>query len=799
MDQIQATRDLLRLEAKNAQAGVLPPNTNFDSYVGHSVINISKVQLSTAQTRALEKGLTFCPTPGAPDKSQIWLDFKEFQRRLELTHHFFDNNPVNNNDLDIDQEIIDFMNENAGTQEEETINKQINSQFKHKSNWRPNPPNKTLDNFQRAFKNDLLKQKIQKPKSNNLTKQERMGLAELSKNPEIVIKKADKGSAVVVMNTTDYLREGYRQLSDPNFYQRLKEDPTQKFSAKIAETLTQMRQLNLITEKNFDFLNKDNSSEGLFYLLPKIHKKGVPGRPICSSCNHPTANISKFVDEHIKRYVPKTMSYVRDTQHFIKRIKELGPLPENSLLVTLDVSSLYTNIPNHEGIQAVADHIRRDPDKRTIGPFIIRLLKLVLHSMNFEFNGDHYLQIGGTAMGTALAPNYANLFMDRFETKALAGWHKKPKVWLRFIDDIFMIWEHGLESLNEFIEYLNNIHPTIKFTSEYSNEKIAFLDTTVKIDDDLTLYTTLYEKPTDTHLYLHYTSSHHTPCKTKGPYGQYLRLRRICTKDIDFETNAKKLTGYYLKRDYPHKMLKQHYQRAKKFSQNELLEIKPKETNTTPVMVTNYNPQNPKIRNMINQNWNIISNSNDCGTLFPQRPIVGFRRLPNLREMLTKAKIRYPQPVQTQNKPTPKVCTRLGRCTYCPKIKKLQTVKCNYSGNEIPTKNLPKFITCELNNIIYIIHCTKCNMDYVGETGREFRKRIYEHRLSVMKPKDNRNTPVSRHFTTEGHNHTHMQFSVLEWCTPRFESDCTGKRRRVEMYWIFKLHSLTPLGINQFV
>ena len=180
-----------------------------------------------------------------------------------------------------------------------------------------------------------------------------------------------------------------------------------------------MRDLKLITEKNFDYLNMKNTTEGRFYLLPKIHKKNIPGRPICSSCNHPTANISKFVDEHIKQYVPTTKSYVRDTQHFIKRIKEIGPLPEGTKLVTLDVSSLYTNIPNHEGIQAVAHHIRQDQNKQKIGPFIIRLLRLVLHSMNFEFNGDHYLQIGGTAMGTALAPNYANLFMDRFETKAL--------------------------------------------------------------------------------------------------------------------------------------------------------------------------------------------------------------------------------------------------------------------------------------------------------------------------------------------------------------------------------------------
>ena len=80
--------DTLRSEAKTAQPGILPKNTKFESYIGHTVINISNVTLDKDQITALEKGLTFCPTPGLPDKSQIWLDFKEFYRRLELMEFF---------------------------------------------------------------------------------------------------------------------------------------------------------------------------------------------------------------------------------------------------------------------------------------------------------------------------------------------------------------------------------------------------------------------------------------------------------------------------------------------------------------------------------------------------------------------------------------------------------------------------------------------------------------------------------------------------------------------------------------
>ena len=187
-------------------------------------------------------------------------------------------------------------------------------------------------------------------------------------------------------------------------------------------------------------------------------------------------------------------------------------------------------------------------------------------------------------MDTALAPNYANLFMDRFETKALANFPQKPLIWKRFIGDVFLIWTHGEDSFKEFVNYLNSLHQTIKFTSESSTERMNFLDTTVKLDKDRNLITTLYNKPTDTHLFLDYTSAHPSTVTSKGPYGQYLRLRRICSLDQDFEENADKLTEYYLKRGYSIKQFKNHHARVKKFTQRELLDTtnKPKNKKNTP-------------------------------------------------------------------------------------------------------------------------------------------------------------------------------------------------------------------------
>ena len=145
-------------------------------------------------------------------------------------------------------------------------------------------------------------------------------------------------------------------------------------------------------------------------------------------------------------------------------------------------------------------------------------------------------------MGTTLAPNYANLFVDWFKRKAIAGYPLKPLVWKRFIDYFFCIWTHGEQALEDFKNYLNSIHDTIKFTYEFSQSQIDFLDTTIKFDQDNKLITTIYNKPIDTHLYLEHSSSHPQSVLQKGPYRQYLRLRRICTLDSDFKTNAHKLS-----------------------------------------------------------------------------------------------------------------------------------------------------------------------------------------------------------------------------------------------------------------
>ena len=124
----------------------------------------------------------------------------------------------------------------------------------------------------------------------------------------------------------------------------------------------------------------------------------------------------------------------------------------------------------------------------------------------------------------------------------------------RLIDDIFLIWPHGMDSLLEFIQYLNIVDPTVKFTGTISPSEIAFLDITVYSIDDK-LYTRLYTKSTDRHMYLNFNSEHPMNLKRSIPYSQFLRLKRIHSESHYLIQAQIQLYWYFIWREYPHDII----------------------------------------------------------------------------------------------------------------------------------------------------------------------------------------------------------------------------------------------------
>ena len=176
-------------------------------------------------------------------------------------------------------------------------------------------------------------------------------------------------------------------------------------------------------------------------------------------------------------------------------------------------------------------------------------------------------------MGTPFAPNYANIFMKKIENQILhnAGHDKTPLLWRRFIDDIFMIWPHREVELLQFLNHINTMHPTIQFEMEHSKNQVHFLDTTIFINKEQTLESTLYVKPTEICFLLHKQSFHPETCKQSVICSQALRYRRIITDNETLKTKLEKLKTNLIRRGYSIEEINQQFQKVQQLSQTDAL------------------------------------------------------------------------------------------------------------------------------------------------------------------------------------------------------------------------------------
>ena len=154
-------------------------------------------------------------------------------------------------------------------------------------------------------------------------------------------------------------------------------------------------------------------------LLPKIHKRlyDAPGRPVLSNCGTPTEKVSEFLDNQLKKVMQNGWSYIKDSNHFIKKIKHLKNI--NAILVTADVVGLYPSIPHEADLRALKEVLDRREEKTNSTEDFVKMAELVLKNNFFELNGQVKHQISGTAIDTKFAPTYARIFMYEIETKFL--------------------------------------------------------------------------------------------------------------------------------------------------------------------------------------------------------------------------------------------------------------------------------------------------------------------------------------------------------------------------------------------
>ena len=659
------------------------------------MINLSKTQFGPSEYDLLEKGLNFIPTPKYITKTPILEAATKFARRLKLAYHF------RNSSYHVRQKFIP------------------------KSTWSPsdkNMPKEVLETIEKI--NTDLSDLTIPYHQNNLNTDEIKALKDIRQNQNIIIKPADKGSATVILDRQNYINEGYRQLNDSRYYEKIQNPIYLETGLKVNEILLDLLSKNFISEKQFEYLKSpEEPRPRQFYMLPKIHKpldkwpvsNMPPGRPIISDCSSESYNVSEYIDHYLQPLASKHDSYLKDTSDFLNKLKQVK-INENTLLVTMDVESMYTNIDHESGLAAVKKAFENNPDPTRPDQHILDLLELSLKNNDFQFNGETFLQTKGTAMGKKYAPSYANIFMAHIETEAMKKSYLKPSAFFRFLDDIFCLWDHGRENLETFLEILNTHHPAVRLTANIQEISNDFLDVTVfkgpLLKEKGILDTKVYFKPTDTHQLLHQKSFHPHHTFRGILKSQIMRYHRTCSQNSDFNA-ACSLVFKAL--------------RSRGYSRRSLRYIKSQTVNSI-------------------KSGHLISPPG-----IPNEPDLEY----------------FAQPCENPY------------CHTCEYVTECSSVTSNTTQFVFKIR---QNLTCSSSNIIYLVQCKECDKQYIGQTKRSLRLRTNNHRADIV---NERKTTIANHFNKGRCSLEDFQIIPIYQCPTLQEEDQTLKYRlKIEQYFI---------------
>ena len=328
----KATRVTVRVNSKSTKIGS-SQTVNNDKKL---IVNLSSKNLTKHEMDLLRKGFKFCPSTKAYNKVNFVTDILKWFRNLRLREYFWSKRST--------------MSEN----ESENMDTERSPLKWHiKRDGYPSNNNEVLEEYISQVTTDIeiMVQDFENLNWNNLSKNEREALDKLKRNQSIVIKIADKGGAIVVMDRSEYTELIKKDLNDTRYYTKLEHDNIQDIISEKDKLVEDMK--DYLDSTEYETLSDNgNVSTPIFYGLPKIHKTFVklpPLRPIVAGYQSATVKLSEYVDSFLKPAARKCSSYVRDTTHFLNRLRSLKSIPNDAFMVVMDVHGLYNNIDQEEG------------------------------------------------------------------------------------------------------------------------------------------------------------------------------------------------------------------------------------------------------------------------------------------------------------------------------------------------------------------------------------------------------------------------------------------------------------------
>lgn len=491
------------------------------------IVNLSKHQLNSTETEVLGRGLNFAPAPTQIPTKEIIASVEPALR-------------------------------------------------KHKDTVAANVARAAVCNILRKAK----------PPPKNLTRDEKRALTSLRENNNIVIAKADKGNVTVVLDKEDYEDKANEILLAAPF-QKIDKDGTKQTERKLNHTLKTLLDKKVIDKELYNNLRVSPgcSKPACFYGLPKIHKTGVPLRPIVSHVGHPLYNTAKHLGRLLSPFSKTMPSFVENSAHLAEILRTTS-IDDDEILVSFDVKSLYTSVPVKQALDSVEKLLSSDQSWANQSPMpvssIVQLLKLCLEDTSFKFRNQFYRMTDGLAMGSPVSPIVANIFMAELEQRAIETLKEKPKLWLRFVDDILSIVKRASVSL--ILEHLNQQNPAIVFTIEQEqNRKLPFLDGEIyRIGKQLEM--TVFRKPTHSGRYLNFNSHHTISSKCSVADALFARAESIISDENKKQEEFRTIRRELLQNGYPAALIKRRLSRVQEKKNSAKGQVEKDPTRCTIVM-----------------------------------------------------------------------------------------------------------------------------------------------------------------------------------------------------------------------
>ena len=425
------------------------------------VHNLSTIEFNQQELDLLYKGLSFAPTPQTTQHDQhiqLLRQYDEFAKTVCKTYvHAQYNKPSNpptpSTSVPIEAQVyraIKFLPKQQHTTLTETysgIGKVEHYIELTKRNLDEQLPN-------------LLTNRRQ-----NVTNKERQIIKKLKESRSIItIKPADKNLGVVILNTEDYIKQCMAILSDANTYRQADSYPQEEIKKKLVNLLINFKPYLLNTHKQLsDYLQPKCSQQvPQFYGLPKIHKKFdqlPPLRPIVSHCNSTLNPTARLIDHCLQPLAQSYPDYLHNSTTMSLILEDLH-VPDDTILVSIDVESLYPSIPQAECLNIIYEEMHKQRHLLVLEPnLLIRLLHINVNYNYFEYGTFTFQQIHGTSMGAAFSPTIANIYLSVILNKFLTTQTHQPLILKRYIDDILMLWTDTEDTVDDFFKGIKRVSP----------------------------------------------------------------------------------------------------------------------------------------------------------------------------------------------------------------------------------------------------------------------------------------------------------------------------------------------------